>query len=233
MGFGSKLKKSLKKSFKVLSNPSKMHELKKNLLTPSSKPTLNNLFEKLDPVLDVLDPMHNVVQEYTTGSATTAGQSPYFQKIAPTIVNLFFPGAGSAAAAVSSASEGNGGAALMNAAGAVVGYAGNTGTVLGVSGQTLGRVVSIGATAYGLQNAHGEVHTVFHNPDFQRPQMQPIYESGSYSNPFSIAANYNTPGTNEAANQAIRAATDSANSNRAIVIGAVVLAALWFYKGGA
>lgn len=231
MGFGSKLKKALKKSFKTLTNPSKMHKLKKDLLTPSSKPTLNNLFKKLDPVLDTLDPMHNVVQEYTTGSATTAGQSPYFQKIAPTIVNMFFPGAGSAAAAVSSAAEGNGRAALMNAAGAVVGYAGNTGTIMGVSGQTLGKVVSIGATAYGLMNAQGEVHTVFSDPAKQGKQMTPIYQSGTYSNPFALAANYNTPGTNEAANAAILQAQDTADKNRALVIGALVLGAIFFLRG--
>lgn len=113
MGLFSKLKKAVKNSAKVLTNPKKMHEIKKDLFTPSKKLTLDNVFKKLDPALDAISPAHNVVQEYTTGSATTAGQSPYFQKIAPIIVDVFLPGVGSAAAAVDAASN-------KNYAGAVV-----------------------------------------------------------------------------------------------------------------
>ena len=57
---------------------------------------LGSVFNFLDPILDTVDPMHNKVQTWTTGSSDTAGQRPYFETIAPLIVDAFFPGVGSA-----------------------------------------------------------------------------------------------------------------------------------------
>ncbi len=68
---------------------------------------LDWFFHAVDPVLDTVDPMHNKVQTWTTGSKTTDGQSPYFQAIAPLIVDAFLPGVGSAIGAADGASTGN------------------------------------------------------------------------------------------------------------------------------
>jgi hypothetical protein len=90
---------------------------------------LGGIFNILDPILDKLDPMHNKVQEWTTGSAERDQQQPYFSKIAPMIINGFFPGWGSALSAIDEASMGNGRGAVGNAAGAYLGMSGgfNTG----------------------------------------------------------------------------------------------------------
>lgn len=86
---------------------------------------LGSMFSWLDPMLDKLDPGHNTVQKLTTGSSDTEGQMPYFQKIAPMILNLFTSGVGgSLLGAADAASLGNTGAALGNLAGAAIGASG-------------------------------------------------------------------------------------------------------------
>lgn len=164
MGFSIKsITKAIVHTTKTLSNPVKMtktvvdlHELK--------KPTLDNLFKKIDPVLDDLSPSHQMVQVATTGQTTTEGQSPYFQKIAPMIVNAFLPGAGSAAAAVSDGVEGNRKGAIINAAGAAVGYYGSSaaGTkIMGVDGKVLGSIVATGINAYRVVDAFGNTQVEY------------------------------------------------------------------------
>ena len=78
---------------------------------------LGGFFNFVDPILDTIDPMHNQVQTWTTGSETTKGQSPYFETIAPLIVDAFFPGVGSAIGAVDKGSNGNWGGAALSALG--------------------------------------------------------------------------------------------------------------------
>lgn len=68
---------------------------------------LGSVFNFLDPILDDVDPMHNPVQTWTTGSSETKGQRPYFEAIAPLIVDAFLPGVGSAIGAADKASTGN------------------------------------------------------------------------------------------------------------------------------
>lgn len=78
---------------------------------------LDWFFDKVDPILDKVDPMHNRVQTWTTGEKTTEGQSPYFQTIAPMIVDAFLPGVGSAIGAADGVSTGNWGKAGLSALG--------------------------------------------------------------------------------------------------------------------
>ena len=92
---------------------------------------LGGIFNIIDPILDKIDPMHNKVQEWTTGSAERDQQAPYFQKIAPMIINGFFPGWGSALSAVDSASMGDGRGAVGNAIGSYLGMSGGFDTGLG------------------------------------------------------------------------------------------------------
>lgn len=231
---------SLKKAIKLRFDPKTAAEMKLELLKPSEKPTLDNLFKKLDPFLDTIDPMHDAVQKWTTGQSTTEGQSPYFQKIAPTIVNFFFPGAGSAVAAVSAGFEGDTKGAITNAAGATVGYFGTGGSVMGVSGQTVGRVASIAGTAYALNQMNNTAGYGFFTasgdliatPNSESAMSTPIYESGSYSNPYALAAHFNSPGTNEAANAAIIDAQAKAQQNQSLMIGAALLLLYFFARKG-
>lgn len=99
---------------------------------------LDGFFQFVDPILDTLDPMHNKVQTWTTGSSTTDGQSPYFQTIAPMIVDAFLPGVGSAISAADGASTGNWTKAGLGALGAYAGLS------------SLGSTASTGAEG-GLQ----------------------------------------------------------------------------------
>lgn len=92
---------------------------------------LGGVFNILDPILDKVDPMHNKVQEWTTGSAERDQQAPYFQKIAPMIVNAFLPGWGSALSALDSASLGDGKGAIGNAVGSYLGMSGGFDTGYG------------------------------------------------------------------------------------------------------
>lgn len=85
---------------------------------------LGSIFNVLDPVLDTVDPMHNKVQEWTTGSKETEKQSPYFETIAPFIVDLFLPGWGSALGAADGASTGNWTKAGLSALGSYAGFTG-------------------------------------------------------------------------------------------------------------
>jgi len=77
---------------------------------------LHEVFKVLDPAIDAIDPMHNRVQEWTTGSAETEGQSPYFQQIAPMIIDAFLPGVGSIVGGVDSASRGDSAGVVKNIA---------------------------------------------------------------------------------------------------------------------
>lgn len=78
---------------------------------------LHEAFKFLDPILDTIDPLHNQVQKWTTGSSTTEGQSPYFQAIAPAILSAFFPAAGAALGSVDALSRGDNKALLSSIAG--------------------------------------------------------------------------------------------------------------------
>lgn len=94
---------------------------------------LGSFFNFVDPILDKVDPAHNYVQEWTTGSKTTEGQSPYFETIAPMIIDYFLPGVGSAVGAADKASTGNYAGAAISAVGAVdgLGSLGSAGTSTG------------------------------------------------------------------------------------------------------
>lgn len=76
--------------------------------TPGNWGVLGQVFDFIDPILDKVDPIHNKVQEWTTGSKETAGQRPYFETIAPAIIDAFFPLVGTAISAVNSATKEDG-----------------------------------------------------------------------------------------------------------------------------
>lgn len=91
---------------------------------------LGGFFDFVDPILDKIDPMHNKVQTWTTGSSETEGQRPYFETIAPMIIDAFLPGVGSAVGAVDKGSNGNWTGAGISALGAMYGLGslGSTGS---------------------------------------------------------------------------------------------------------
>ena len=99
---------------------------------------LNTVFKYVDPFIDTVDPLHNEVQTWTTGSSTTKGQSPYFETIFPMVVDLFAPGVGSAIGAADKASTGNyigAGLSALSAYGAL-GSAGSAAADAGTTGLT-------------------------------------------------------------------------------------------------
>lgn len=122
---------------------------------------LRSVFKFIDPILDKLDPMHNKVQTWTTGQKTTAGQAPYFEKIAPVILDVFLPGVGSAVGAADAGSNGNwtgaivyAGAAYAQGFGAGTAAAGNS--TAGYAAGDLGSGITASTTngvGVGLANA--------------------------------------------------------------------------------
>lgn len=115
---------------------------------------LGSFFNFVDPILDKIDPMHNKVQTWTTGSSETEGQRPYFETIAPMIVDAFLPGVGSAVGAVDKASTGNWTGAGISALGAMYGLGslGSTGSSAG-SGLTAAEGAGVGASNAGADAA--------------------------------------------------------------------------------
>lgn len=110
---------------------------------------LGGFFKAVDPILDKIDPMHNKVQTWTTGSSDTEGQMPYFQKIAPMILNYFLPGVGSAVSAVDSGTRGDWGGAVSGALGSYLNMTGGIDTGYG----DLANTAATGAITGGLQAA--------------------------------------------------------------------------------
>ncbi len=113
---------------------------------------LGGVFNFLDPILDTVDPMHNQVQTWTTGSKTTKGQSPYFEAIAPMIIDAFLPGVGSAIGGVDKASTGNYAGAALSALGAY-GSLGSMGSTAADAGTGLTATEGLTATAPAYEGA--------------------------------------------------------------------------------
>lgn len=101
---------------------------------------LGGIFKALDPFLDKIDPLHNIVQKATTGESTTEGQMPYFQKIAPMIVDAFLPGVGSIVGGIDAGTRGDGKGVL----GALAGYGLSTG-LSGVDLTGMGNIANAAA----------------------------------------------------------------------------------------
>lgn len=107
---------------------------------------LGSFFNFVDPILDTIDPIHNPVQEWTTGSSTTKGQSPYFETIAPMVLDLFLPGVGSAVGAADKASTGNYAGAALSALSAY-GALGSAGSAATGAGTELAATEGLSSTA--------------------------------------------------------------------------------------
>jgi len=78
---------------------------------------LGQIFQKLDPFLDKIDPLHNPTQKALFNADTTEEQMPYFQKIMPMVLSAFFPAAGAALGVADAGSRGD----ASGAAGAAFG----------------------------------------------------------------------------------------------------------------
>lgn len=247
MGFFSKLfsaiDDSIQKTAFYFTHPSEAMALKEDLVTPRDV-SYQGFFRKVDPILDILSPSHNIVQEWTTGSATTEGQSPYFEKIAPVIVSAFFPVAGSFLSGVDGVSQGNTKQALIGFTSWGVGsytsalsegqaFAGvsNSSTLTNLqTAQTLGKVVNVGVGAYNLYNAQDQLMAStgrIINMVSDTQQSIPAYSSTFAGQPYGNLIGATGPGTNDAANAMIAAAEKQASDRKFLVIGA--LAALAYY----
>lgn len=220
MGFSiKKFTQAVTNTTKTVLNPVKMTKHIGNL-HELTKPTLDNLFKKIDPVLDDLSPSHQIVQEMTTGKTTTEQQSPYFQAIAPMIANAFFPGVGSAAAAVSNAAEGNYKGAAINAAGAAGGYFAPTSGWTGVAGKAL----LIGTSAYKIIDYAGQERGYFGEPPpnmiSTTQQAAPVYFGASAGTPYGRLTGAQDEGALHAAAAAQLAADQEARNKNLLLLAA-------------
>lgn len=236
MGFFKSVVSAITNSVKTISNPSKMMAMKEDLLRPGGSLTLDDAFRRADPMLDTISPMHNIVQERTTGQSTTEGQSPYFQTIAPIIVDMFFPGAGSMAAGISNISDGNTAKGITQFAG---GYIGQVGSAYSAAGQASGWIgaagsaVKIGSTAYAIYDKADNLKGYFGEPPPNMvstiQQAAPAYASTGAGTAYGKFSN--------AVDQAANDAAVSANRQKAMTaardknIGLLALAALGLYLG--
>lgn len=243
MGFFSKLfsaiDDSIQKTVHLVTHPSEAMALKEDLVTPRDV-SYQGFFKKVDPVLDILSPSHNIVQEWTTGSATTEGQSPYFEKIAPIIVSWFFPTAGAFASGVDGVSQGNTQQAIigftsygissystaLNAANADVVANGGTVATSTLSNlqtaQTIGKVVQVGIGAYNLYNANDQLMAStgrIMNMVSDTQQSIPAYANTFAGQPYGNLIGATGSGTNDAANAMIADAEKSASDRLLLVIG--------------
>lgn len=83
-----------------------------------------SVFGFLDPILDKIDPLHNLAQNLVTKGLGFDSQEQVFGTIMPMVVDYFLPGVGSGLSAANAASTGNWGGALTGALGAYTGLAG-------------------------------------------------------------------------------------------------------------
>ena len=95
------------------------------------------VFNKLDPVLDKVDPLHNPTQDAVTGLTNSDSQKEAFNKVAPIVLAALTWGLGSGASA-GAAAAGEGAAA--GGAGAAAGTAGAAAGGAGLN--TLGQILS-------------------------------------------------------------------------------------------
>lgn len=242
MGFFSRLfsaiDDSVQQTVHLLTHPSEAMALKEDLVTPRDV-SYQGFFKKVDPVLDILSPSHNIVQEWSTGSATTEGQSPYFEKIAPVVVSAFFPTAGAFLSGVDGVSQGNTTQAVIGFTGwgvgsytsaiqagqAASGVTATSSTLTSLqTAQTLGKVVNLGVGVYNLYNAQDQlVASVGRISDMGNNQPAiPAYSSTFAGQPYGNLIGATGPGTNDAANAMIADAEKSANERKILVMGAAV-----------
>lgn len=252
MGFFKKLfsaiDDSIQKTVYYVSHPSEALALKEDLMTPRDI-SYDGFFKKVDPVLDILSPSHNIVQEATTGSATTQGQLPYFEKIAPVIISAFFPVAGSLASGVNGVSQGKTTQAVVGLVGYGVGsytsalseanaYAGvvngsETGLISISNAQMLGKLVNAGAGAYALYDAADKLKATTGkvvNMVSQSQQTIPIYSSANAGTPYGMLSGDGIANPNGALNAQFIEANKNAEVNRALILLAVVGLYFWSRK---
>lgn len=228
MGFFSKVLSAFEDSVTFLSNPSKVLAMVEDIHRPSGKLDLNSVFVKADGFLDVVSPSHNTVQTWSTGQSTTAGQSPYFQQIAPIILDFFLPGAGSLAKGVDGASNGNTTQAILGVAGGVAGVSGYTEySVFGIDGKTIGSVANMAGKGYAIYDAAGNLKgyqgVTMPNSVSMTQQGIPAYSSTFAGQPYGNLIGATGPGTNDAANAMIAAADKAANDRKILVMGAAAV----------
>ena len=125
---------------------------------------LGSFFNFVDPILDTIDPIHNPVQTWTTGSSSTKGQSPYFETIAPMVLDLFLPGVGSAVGAADKASTGNylgAGLSALSAYGAL----GSAGSAAADTGAGLTATEGLSSVAPAYESAGAAAGSGFSGAD--------------------------------------------------------------------
>lgn len=107
------------------------------------------VFDKLDPFLDTVNPMHNVGQDLVAGALDTETQKQAFEQIAPAMVSTFVPG-GAFINAANSANQGNWNAALASAVGGAISQYAPTAAATGTDAATGAATGSTGIYGSGM-----------------------------------------------------------------------------------
>lgn len=233
MGFFKSISNAISNSIKTITNPSKMLSMREDVLRPGGSLTLDDLFRRVDPVLDTLDPIHNVVQEKTTGQSTTEGQSPYFQKIAPMIVDAFFPGVGTMAAGVSNISDGKTTTGVLQVAGGSYAQFGTNNSSWWVKGGAL--AVKAGGTAYAIYNSQDQLMGYYGgevpNMVSQTQQASPMYASANFGTGYGRLTAAEGPGISQAANLAAAQAIADGQNRTLLLLAALAGAGYLLSRG--
>lgn len=118
---------------------------------PGGDGLLGGLFNTLDPILDKIDPLHNVTQNFITDIGGFDSQEQAFSTIAPMVLNYFVPGAGSLVSSADAASRGDWGGALISGAAGAYGVANPGGSLAGSIGSkiTQGAATDLASKAVG------------------------------------------------------------------------------------
>jgi hypothetical protein len=233
VGFFKSISNAISNSIKTITNPSQMLSMREDVMRPGGSLTLDDLFRRVDPVLDTLDPIHNVVQEKTTGQSTTAGQSPYFQKIAPMIVDAFFPGVGTMAAGVSNISDGNTTTGVLQVAGGSYAQFGSNNSSAWVKGA--GTALKVGSTAYAIYDKNDQLRGYYGgevpNMVSQTQQATPIYASANFGTGYGRLTAAEGPGVAQAAELAAAKAISDGQNKTLLMLAALAGAAYLFTRG--
>lgn len=149
---------------------------------------LGSVFNFLDPILDEVDPGHNKVQEWTTGSKATKGQRPWFEAIAPIVLDAFLPGVGSAVGAVDKGSTGNWTGAALSALGSYA-QMGSLGSSAASGAE--GGLAATESTGSGLSSTGGDAAgTVAAAPT----DYSSAYSANTYGNGFDASSSLSSSG---------------------------------------
>lgn len=121
---------------------------------------LGGIFNVLDPVLDTIDPLHNTLQDTGSDLLGFKDQKQAFSTVAPMVLDMFFPGVGSAVSAADAVSRGDMMSAILSGASAGMGLSGTSPSLTGTPWID-NAIVKGGLSGLGTANRGGSLGDIF------------------------------------------------------------------------